>query len=339
LHNAGPVGNGSCVGEWACFATGTSSAIGDNSCNGERACYLAGSADIGTGNFLIGNGSCNGSEACFSAGAAYSGAGSVEIGDDSCNGTRTCYAAGYSFDTTESAIILNGSCNDEGACYSATGTVGNNSCNGVNACLVGGTIGDCEQNTDTVPACVLPTPIVVVPDSGQMKYAGQPDPALTFTSSPLDGTDTFSGALSRAPGEAPGSYVITLGTLATGPDYDVTLAPSTVNFVIVDPFDVLNDAIEAALDKKAKSFLEQANNIVTARSDNRGLCQGRAPLYGLSAIGTWFLHAVSNSETAQRVFHRVIGIDVAGIGTGMDQTPVRTGRLHHRTAGVPSSGR
>ena len=80
---------------------------------------------------------------------------------------------------------------------------------------------------------VAPKPITITPNSGQSKIYGAADPTLTFTNSPaLLGTDTFSGALSRAAGENVGAYAISLGTLSAGANYALSLSTPAVNFTI-----------------------------------------------------------------------------------------------------------
>jgi gliding motility-associated-like protein len=82
---------------------------------------------------------------------------------------------------------------------------------------------------------------VTVTAATKTKTYGDADPALTYTisSGSLVGTDTFTGALSRAPGEAAGSYAITQGTLALNANYDlgyiganlvIGLAAETITF-------------------------------------------------------------------------------------------------------------
>src|SRR5215217_957194 len=75
--------------------------------------------------------------------------------------------------------------------------------------------------------------ITVTPDSGQSKVYGQADPTLTYNHSPaLESGDSFSGALSRAPGNNVGNYAINLGTLSAGTNYNLNLSATPVNFEI-----------------------------------------------------------------------------------------------------------
>ncbi len=79
--------------------------------------------------------------------------------------------------------------------------------------------------------------INVAADAGT-KVFGTSDPALTYTNDPLSFSDSFTGALTRDPGEAVGTYNITQGTLAlssnynlvfTGALFTITNTPPTAN--------------------------------------------------------------------------------------------------------------
>jgi gliding motility-associated-like protein len=64
---------------------------------------------------------------------------------------------------------------------------------------------------------------VTVTAAVKSKTYGDTDPALTYTFAPaLAGTDTFSGLLSRLPGESIGTYAINQGTLALNANYTLT---------------------------------------------------------------------------------------------------------------------
>ena len=69
---------------------------------------------------------------------------------------------------------------------------------------------------------ITPKPITVTADSKTKTY-GDKDPALTYSFSPsLVAGDSFSGALSRQPGENAGTYTINQGTLALNNNYTIT---------------------------------------------------------------------------------------------------------------------
>ena len=77
----------------------------------------------------------------------------------------------------------------------------------------------------TTTANIAQRPITVTADA-KSKLFGDPDPALTYQVSggPLVSGDSFSGSLSRVPGEtvAGGPYAILQGTLTAGPNYAIT---------------------------------------------------------------------------------------------------------------------
>jgi hypothetical protein len=72
-------------------------------------------------------------------------------------------------------------------------------------------------------------PVTVTADP-QTKVFGTADPALTYkiTSGSLVGTDTFTGALTRAVGETVGTYAIQQGTLALGSNYTLTFVSANL---------------------------------------------------------------------------------------------------------------
>ncbi|MFD0763319.1 cadherin-like beta sandwich domain-containing protein [Mucilaginibacter lutimaris] len=63
---------------------------------------------------------------------------------------------------------------------------------------------------------------VTVTANAQSKTYGDADPELTYTSTELAYSDTFTGTLSRNAGEAVGTYAITQGTLALSGNYELT---------------------------------------------------------------------------------------------------------------------
>lgn len=87
----------------------------------------------------------------------------------------------------------------------------------------------------------LPRLIEVAADV-QTKQLGQQDPPLTFSFEPgLIGDDSFSGALSREPGEDIGSYPITQGTLSLNENYEIaftgaflTIIPAQLTLTVLD---------------------------------------------------------------------------------------------------------
>jgi len=81
---------------------------------------------------------------------------------------------------------------------------------------------------------ITPRPITVTPNA-LSKMFGQPDPTFTYVpSETLIAGNSFTGALSRDPGEtiAGSPYAYTPGDLAAGTNYTVTLATTTNKFSI-----------------------------------------------------------------------------------------------------------
>ncbi|WP_250228793.1 S-layer homology domain-containing protein [Anaeropeptidivorans aminofermentans] len=75
-------------------------------------------------------------------------------------------------------------------------------------------------------------PITIMPHPGQSKKYGEIDPILTFANGAGLAPGAFTGKLSRAAGENVGTYAISLGNLSAGGNYEISLAPVTVNFTI-----------------------------------------------------------------------------------------------------------
>jgi hypothetical protein len=75
--------------------------------------------------------------------------------------------------------------------------------------------------------------ITVIPDSEQKKAYREVEPVITYTNHPaLIGTDTFSGSLSKAFGENAGLYLVTLGSLSAGSNYELIFSRRYVYFTI-----------------------------------------------------------------------------------------------------------
>jgi hypothetical protein len=94
-----------------------------------------------------------------------------------------------------------------------------------------------QGSSGTAALTVNKRPITVTADSRSKTY-GDADPSLTYsiTSGSLVGGDSLIGGLTRATGEAVGSYAISQGTLAAGSNYnltfvgaDLTISVRTIN--------------------------------------------------------------------------------------------------------------
>lgn len=95
--------------------------------------------------------------------------------------------------------------------------------------------GDAATISVPVALTVKPKMIQIVPDAGQKKYTGQPDPAFSYTAAEIPNDLEITGALSREEGETAGAYAYTLGTLAVSDDnYQLVLSLDSPTFEIKD---------------------------------------------------------------------------------------------------------
>nr|WP_255352943.1 MBG domain-containing protein [Pedobacter sp. Hv1] len=91
--------------------------------------------------------------------------------------------------------------------------------------------GNANYNAATAVArdLTIGTKTITVTVAAKTKVYGDLDPALTYTYAPALVTgDSFSGALSRAPGVNVGSYAITQGTLALNANYTLSYVPANL---------------------------------------------------------------------------------------------------------------
>lgn len=72
----------------------------------------------------------------------------------------------------------------------------------------------------TVNFTITPLPVTVTAVAKTKGY-GSSDPVLTYSSSGLLGNDAFTGSLTRAAGDAVGSYNILIGTVSAGSNYSI----------------------------------------------------------------------------------------------------------------------
>jgi hypothetical protein len=132
----------------------------------------------------------------------------------------------------------------------------------------------------------------------QTKVIGAADPALTYKvpSGSLVSGDSLSGALTRAAGEAIGTYAITQGTLTAGGNYALTFLGSTLKIVygwdgFLQPINdtahqtgvqeskfKLGQTIPAKflLRNAAGAVVRQATDPTFSRSGNLGACDATA---------------------------------------------------------------
>src|SRR5262249_49769054 len=76
---------------------------------------------------------------------------------------------------------------------------------------------------------------LTVSANAQSKILGTTDPPLTYqvTAGTVFQGDSFTGALTREPGESLGSYPILQGTLSAGPNYDLKYIGANLNILTI----------------------------------------------------------------------------------------------------------
>ena len=90
---------------------------------------------------------------------------------------------------------------------------------------------------------INPRLVTITPDLGLSKVFNTNDPTFTFTASEaLIAGSSFSGELSRIPGENAGTYSFTLGTLSAGSNYTLTLDDSVTFEITKAEGSVVNGA-------------------------------------------------------------------------------------------------
>ncbi len=82
--------------------------------------------------------------------------------------------------------------------------------------------------TTTATAAITPATLNIVAQAKAKTY-GDTDPALTYTSTGLVGSDALAGSLTRAAGENVNTYAITQGTLSAGTNYIVTFTGANLS--------------------------------------------------------------------------------------------------------------
>ncbi len=89
-------------------------------------------------------------------------------------------------------------------------------------------------NSATVAITILPKAITITPTAGQTKVYGEADPVFLYTSTPLEGMDSFTGSLGREPGETVlgSSYDYTLNNLSAGTNYTLSMVADPATFSI-----------------------------------------------------------------------------------------------------------
>ena len=122
----------------------------------------------------------------------------------------------------------------------------------------------------SVVASITARPLTVTA-AAKTKTFGAADPAWTYTSSGLVGTDAVTGLPVRAAGENVGTYAITAGTVAAGSNYSLsfvgsslTISPAPVNSSKI----ALITSNNLTYDGTAKSYKAQTNRVTAIAAGN-----------------------------------------------------------------------
>ena len=127
--------------------------------------------------------------------------------------------------------------------------------------------------TGSVNVVINPKTVTVTADA-KSKIRGESDPALTYTAEGLLGEDTVTGELTRAEGEAIGTYAIQQGTLAVGSNYaiaytgaNLTIEPNADDLAAANVDALINAIGEVAYTDECKAKIDEARAAYDALTD------------------------------------------------------------------------
>jgi uncharacterized repeat protein (TIGR01451 family) len=173
--------------------------------------------------------------------------------------------------------------------------------------------------------------LVTVMAVATTKVAGEPDPPLTYsiTSGSLAFNDTFSGVLTRDPGEAAGTYAIRQGTLALDSNYtltyvgaDLTILPASINTApTANPGESYLGAVNTAIQFDGSFSSDPENDPLTYAwtFDDGATGTGVRPTHSYTAPGVYNLCLTVNDgslDSVQACTLAVVYDPSAGFVTG-----------------------
>ncbi len=136
--------------------------------------------------------------------------------------------------------------------------------------------------------------LVVAADPVRKEFGQADDPPLTFRilEGNLVGTDMFSGAIARSPGESPGVYGVTQGSLYLSENYELSFIPSTFEIVQASgqqdvDFDGVNNALDNCVFRSNNDQADADNDgfgDVCDVTDNRLVAAMFVPVTGASSL-------------------------------------------------------
>ncbi|EIM78586.1 filamentous hemagglutinin outer membrane protein [Nitritalea halalkaliphila LW7] len=122
---------------------------------------------------------------------------------------------------------------------------------------------------------IAPATLSIIVEEGQFKFEGEADPVFTFFAEGFIAPDTeaiLSGALERAPGEAPGRYLISQGSLTAGPNYAIAFTAAEFEIREVeevvepapDPIEKIRDFIAGTGDAPTQADYAALDHVLNA---------------------------------------------------------------------------
>jgi len=149
---------------------------------------------------------------------------------------------------------------------------------------------------NNLTGAITQRPITITADP-QTKAFGALDPALTYniTNGSLAPGDTFSGTLTRAPGEAVGVYAIQQGSLTAGSNYNLTYVGANLSiFIVNQTITVITPAPLTSAYNSNFNVAATASSGLPVTITTTGVCTGggstTATIIMISGTGTCTIH-------------------------------------------------
>ena len=190
--------------------------------------------------------------------------------------------------------------------------------------------------SNSVTITVTPAALTIAANS-QAKVYGEADPALTYTASGFQLSDTaetvLTGGLTRDEGESVGSYAITQGTLAANANYSINFTGSTLTITSAGTIGTLAVSANPAAAGSTVTFTETLNVVAPGSGTPSGTVDFR--INGLIAGSGTLSGGVATFETSSLAHgaHTVVA-EYAGDGNFTGTTTTLTPALMINSAPV-----
>jgi hypothetical protein len=142
---------------------------------------------------------------------------------------------------------------------------------------------------------ITPKAITVTVNAATKVY-GEADPTLTYKASSVIGTDTFTGALSRATGENVGNYAILQGSLSAGSNYTLSFIS---NDLAITPKQLATTSPSVAT---SKLYDGSTRAQVVSLGSLTGAIASDIPNLSLSAVANYNDASVGNDKTITIIY-------------------------------------